>query len=137
MDESDKSFLGKGWSFPPAFDIDSKLVRMVSEEEDIEQSIKIILGTIPGERLMNPKFGCNLITKVFETTDATQITMIKNLIYNAILYFEPRIKIDKIHVINDRIHEGILLIHLSYDIIITNTRSNMVYPFYFTEGTNL
>jgi phage baseplate assembly protein W len=137
MDKSEKSFLGKGWAFPPAFDIQTKYVRMVSEEEDIQQSIRIILGTVPGERIMNPKFGCGIIKHVFETTDATSITILKDLIYDAILYYEPRIKSEKIDILTEKIEEGILLVHISYRIIITNTRSNMVYPFYATEGTNL
>ena len=137
MDKSEKSFLGKGWAFPPAFDIDSKSVRLVSEEKDIEESIRIILGTIPGERIMNPKFGCGLIRHVFETTDATTITILKDLVYDALLFYEPRIKSEKINIITDKIVEGKLLIHISYIINITNTRSNIVYPFYFTEGTNL
>ena len=137
MEKSGKSFLGKGWSFPPSFDAHSKSVKMVSEEEDIEQSIRIILGTVPGERIMEPMFGCNILKHVFEITDATQMTMLKDLVYDAILYLEPRVKTEKINIITDRIGEGVLMIHLSYTIIITNTRSNMVYPFYFTEGTNL
>ncbi|ERM81209.1 hypothetical protein P872_20195 [Rhodonellum psychrophilum GCM71 = DSM 17998] len=110
---------------------------MVTEEEDIEQSIRIVLGTVPGERIMNPKFGCNIIKHVFETSDATHLTMLKDLVYDAILYFEPRVKIQKISIITDRIGDGVLLIHLSYTVIITNTRSNMVFPFYFREGTSL
>ncbi|WP_373522608.1 GPW/gp25 family protein [Aquiflexum sp.] len=137
MDKSEKSFLGKGWAFPPAFDIQTKLVRMVSENEDIQQSIRIMLGTIPGERIMNPKFGCGIIKHVFETTDATSITILKDMIYDALLFYEPRIKSEKINILTDRIEEGILMVHISYIIIITNTRSNMVYPFYATEGTNL
>ncbi|WP_113922145.1 GPW/gp25 family protein [Cognataquiflexum aquatile] len=137
MDQSEKSFLGKGWAFPPAFDIDSKTVLLVSEEKDIEQSIRIILGTIPGERIMNPKFGCDLIKHVFETTNATSITILKDLVYDALLFYEPRIKSEKINIITDKIMEGKLLIHISYRVIITNTRSNIVFPYYLTEGTNL
>jgi phage baseplate assembly protein W len=137
MDKSEKSFLGKGWSFPPSFDNQSRSVKMVSEEEDIRQSIRIILGTIPGERIMFPEFGCGIIKRVFETRDATSMTILKDLIYDSILFFEPRIKSEEISIVSDPINRGKLLVNISYKIIITNTRTNMVYPFYAVEGTNI
>lgn len=137
MDKSEKAFLGKGWAFPPAFDNQSRSVKMVSEDEDIRQSIRIILGTIPGERIMFPEFGCGIIKRVFETRDATSITILKDLIYDSILYYEPRIKSEEITIVPDEIDRGKLLVHISYRIIITNTRTNMVFPFYASEGTNI
>ena len=137
MDNSEKSFLAKGWSFQPAFDLQSRSVIMVSEEEDIKQSIWIILGTIPGERIMFPEFGCGIIKRVFETRDATSMTILKDLIYDSILYHEPRIKSEDINIVSDEIDRGKLLVHISYRIIITNTRTNMVFPFFSSEGTNI
>ncbi|WP_373398998.1 GPW/gp25 family protein [Algoriphagus halophilus] len=137
MDSNDNSFLGVGWAFPPSFDKDSRKLKMVAGEEDIKESIRIILGTIPTERVMYPKFGCDLISYVFESNDPTLYTMLKDTISDALLYFEPRIKVKEIKFDKSQFMEGILKIFIDYTIIITNTRSNMVYPFYFNEGTNI
>lgn len=137
MGDSSHAFLGKGWAFPPAFEIDSKWVEMVSAETDIQQSIRIILGTIPTERVMEPKFGCDILSYVFETNDPTYLTLLRDTISDSLLYFEPRIKVEEIRFGKEKLLEGILRIHISYTIIITNSRSNMVFPFYFKEGTNL
>lgn len=137
MDDSSKTFLGKGWAFPPAFEMDSKWVEMVSGEQDIEQSIRIILGTLPTERVMDPKFGCDIISYVFETNDPTYLTLLRDTIRNSLLYYEPRIKVKEIKFGKEKMVEGILMIHIDYTVIITNSRTNMVYPFYFEEGTNL
>lgn len=149
MDERSTSFLGKGWAFPPEFNYEMGTVETVTDEEDIRQSLRIILGTIPGERVMSPTFGCGLRKFIFESNDPTQISMLKDAIYDAILYHEPRIKLEKIEIkdntqIKDEtpmeswMHiEGLIHIHIYYTVIITNTRSNMVYPFYLKEGTNI
>ena len=137
MGDSSNAFLGKGLAFPPAFEIDSKWVEMVSAETDIQQSIRIILGTIPTERVMEPKFGCDILSYVFETNDPTYLTLLRDTISDSLLYYEPRIKVQEIRFGKEKLLEGVLQIHISYTIIITNSRSNMVFPFYFKEGTNL
>lgn len=85
-----KSFLGTGWSFPPAFDKASGELILASEEEDIRQSLYVLFTTIPGERVMRPRFGCNLFKQVFKSINTTTQTHIKRLIEDAILYFEPQ-----------------------------------------------
>ncbi len=137
MKEKNISFLGKGWAFPPAFNDELGTVEMVENEEDIRQSVRIILGTIPGERIMFPTFGCGIRMFVFESNDPTHIRMLKDSIYDALLYNEPRIKLDRIDIVDDTQMNGLMHIHIFYTIIITNTRNNMVIPFYLSEGTNL
>ena len=137
MEDLTKSFLGNGWAFPPSFDKHTKSVEMVGGEKDIEQSIKIILETIPGERVMYPEFGCGINKFVFESKDVTHITMLKDTIYDALLFHEPRIKVENIEVLNDDDINGLLKIHIAYTVIITNSRSNIVYPYYLVEGTNI
>lgn len=132
-----QSFLGTGWSFPPAFDKINHRVRMVSDTEDIAESIRIILSTIPGERLMQPKFGCNLRKLVFEKIDTTLIARLNHLIYHALLDFEPRINFLEAEIIDRDELNGILQIQVNYSIILTNTRHNIVFPFYLLEGTNI
>ncbi|NCT94931.1 MAG: GPW/gp25 family protein [Chitinophagaceae bacterium] len=137
MNKEIKSFLGTGWSFPPVFSKFSNSIQMVSEEQDIEESIRIILNTFPGERVMQPEFGCYLKRLVFEKVDASLITQINDVIARALLNFEPRIKFINSEVLQRDDMEGVLMIRIHYSIIITNTRHNIVYPFYFTEGTNV
>ena len=137
MKDKYNSFLGQGWAFPPTFNYERGTTELVKYEKDIEESIGIILGTIPGERVMFPTFGCPIRKFVFETNSPTHMTMLKDAVYDALLFNEPRIKIENIEIKDDTYEQGLINIHIFYSVIITNTRSNVVFPFYFKEGTNL
>lgn len=132
-----KSFLGTGWSFPPGFSKKGKQINLVSNEKDIEESISIVLKTIPGERLMRPDFGCNINKFVFEKQDSSFISGLNHVIYQALLNYEPRINFIDATVVDRNDADGVLLIQVNYTIIITNTRHNIVFPFYLIEGTNV
>lgn len=129
------TFLGRGWSFPPTFEKDFKMVELVEDEEDIEQSLKLILSTRPGERLTNPEFGCIMHEYLFQPIDASTKYFIKDSIEKAILYFEPRITLNDVIINSDRELDGIVDIILDYTIRKINVRSNIVFPFYKLEGT--
>lgn len=129
------SFLGRGWSFPPTFDKGSRQVLMLEGEADIESSLQILLSTALGERIMQPKFGCNMDDLVFENLDTTLKTEIKNRMQNAILYYEPRIELHSIDINTSSPEERVVL-SVEYTIRSTNTRYNLVFPFYKTEGAN-
>ena len=129
-----KSFLGTGWSFPPGFTKNPCQVVMVSDEEDIKQSLQILLSTRHGERIMQPEYGCNLDVLLFEPINTSLITFVKDLIEKAILYHEPRIDLKKIDIKTEQVLEGLLLIELEYVVRSTNSRYNLVYPFYLTEA---
>lgn len=107
---------------------------MVSDEEDIQQSLQILLTTRHGERVMQPEYGCNLDVLLFEPVNTTLVTFVKDLIEKAILYHEPRIDLKTIAIKTDQILEGLLLIELEYVIRSTNSRYNYVFPFYLTEA---
>jgi phage baseplate assembly protein W len=130
----EKSFLGTGWNFPPSFDITTGSVIMVSNEEDIGQSLQILLSTRPGERVMLPQYGCNLDVFLFEPITTTLTAYVKELIQTAVLYYEPRINLDFINVNIDQVNDGVILISLDYTILATNSRFNLVYPFYLNEA---
>ncbi|HEY0611829.1 MAG TPA: GPW/gp25 family protein [Chitinophaga sp.] len=132
-----QSFLGTGWSFPPSFDKLDASVQMVSDVADIEESIRIILSTIPGERLMQPDFGCDIKKLVFEIADTWLVSELNHIIYHALLQYEPRINFIGLTVADRSQQAGVLYVQLTYTIIATNTRHNMVYPFYYQEGTNI
>ena len=131
------SFLGTGWSFPPRFEKQTNKVELVSDEDDIRESLTILLSTRPGERVMNPLYGCNLDDLLFSPINLTLKTYVIDLIETAILYFEPRIDLNKIEINENNELEGELLIELDYTVRSTNTRRNLVYPFYRGEGTDV
>ena len=130
------SFLGTGWDFPPTFEGGPDRVRMISDEEDIRSSLRILLSTTIGERRMQPRYGCNMDRLVFEPADGTLQAYLKDLIKIATLYFEPRIILDDV-TLEPQPYEGLIVITVSYTIARTNTRFNFVYPFYLTDGTEV
>lgn len=137
MENSKNSFLGRGWAFPPTFNLSTGAVEMVSDEEDIRQSLHILLSTTLGERVMQPAYGCNLNDYVFEGLSSTTVGYIKERVANSILYYEPRIVVERIEVTSagsvDNL-EGRFLIDLTYSIPGTNSRFNYVYDFYKNEA---
>ena len=129
------SFLGTGWSFPPRFDRMRGEVEMVTGETDIRQSMEIILGTAMGERIMQPGFGCNLKEFLFDEIDAAFITRMEEMVGDALLLGEPRILVERVAV--EESEPGLVLINIDYFIRETNTRSNLVWPFYVNEATDV
>jgi phage baseplate assembly protein W len=132
-----KSFLGTGWSFPPSFDRERGTVTMVSDEVDIRQSLEIILFTSVGERVMRPTFGSTLQESFFDAIDSVSIDIMKDAIDQAILNFEPRVTLNELEIETSDINDGVLKINLDYTIRGINVRTNIVFPFYFKEGTNI
>ena len=128
----EKDFLGRGWSFPPAFDKNNEDVMMLSGKEDIESSLQLLLSTTIGERVMQPRYGCDLKQFLFDPTSVQMTAYIEKLVEEAILYFEPRIKPGSVELAVDG---GKLEITIAYTIKATNSRSNYVFPFNIEEGT--
>ncbi|MEO8237498.1 MAG: GPW/gp25 family protein [Flavobacterium sp.] len=135
--ETTQDFLGIGWSFPPEFKASTKEVTMLTDEEDIKSSLEILLSTKIGERLMQPKYGCNMDELLFNPLNRTLKTFVSELIKTAILYHEPRIDVEKIDITKGDDLSGELLVLIDFKVRATNSRINMVYPFYQQEGTNL
>jgi uncharacterized protein len=135
--EQQNNFLGKGWSFPPTFNKQLKTVLMTEKVEDIEKSLQILLTTALGERIMQPRYGCNMNDLVFEVLDTSTKTIIIDRIKTAILFFEPRIEARKIELNTQNELEGEILVEIDYHIPATNSRYNFVFPFYRKEGTEL
>lgn len=127
------SFLGTGWSFPPTFSRGGVEVGMVSEADDVHQSLQILLATRRGERPMQEGFGCDLGDVMFEEIDADLESRVGSLLYNAILEHEPRIALRAIAV-TATATAGVLEIRIDYGIRGTNSRFNMVFPFYLHEA---
>ncbi|WP_209328736.1 GPW/gp25 family protein [Lunatimonas salinarum] len=132
--ENDQEFLGKGWSFPPSFDHQAGEVNMLSGEADIKSSLAILLSTKLGERIMQPTFGCQLDELQFSPLNRTTVTYLADLIETAILYHEPRIGVEKINMSESPGDLGVIHIEIDYIIRATNSRKNMVFPFYKVEA---
>ncbi len=130
------SFLGTGWGFPPTFEIERKGVVMVSDAEDICQSLEILLNTRLGERVLQPGYGADLKDQVFEPMNASMVAFIDDLVRTAIIYHEPRIRADDISVTPEQVG-GVLRISIDYTIRGTNTRFNIVFPFFLAESGGL
>jgi phage baseplate assembly protein W len=130
-------FLGRGWSFPPTFDSNTIRVEMLEEEADIASSLEILLSTAQGERVMMPQYGCNLDELLFEALDTRMKTLIADKIESAILYHEPRIELENVSLDDSAELEGVVLISIDYRVKTTNSRFNLVFPYYKQEGTDV
>ncbi len=133
----DSSFLGRGWGFPPTFDNQGRSLRMVEAEQDISQSLHILLSTRVGERVMRPTFGWRRDALAFEPLSTSFATLMQREIELAVLFFEPRVKLDAVNFKQLETREGIIEMRLDYTVRATNTRSNLVFPFYLDEATDV
>lgn len=134
----DNSFLGKGWSFPPTFHKEvTNGIEMVENDVDIQQSLEILLNTNKGERVMLPDYGCDLQTFLFESINDSKMYFLKEIIRSAIITYEPRIELNDVIVDYSDYQDGVIRVKLDYTIASTNTRFNLVFPYYKVEGTNI
>lgn len=129
-----KDFLGRGWAMPVALDPRTGRVASVAHEEDIRQSILIVLETAPGERVMRPNFGCGIHELVFTALDSTTVQRIRSVVEEALRRCEARIDVLGVTVDEAATAEGRLLVEIEYRVRKTNQTGNLVFPFYFREG---
>jgi uncharacterized protein len=132
--EERKDFLGRGWAMPVDLDPRTGLVAISEYEDNIRQSIRIILETAPGERVMRPNFGCGIHDLVFAAIDTTTMQRIRSVVEEALRRYEARIEVTGVTIDEEATSEGVLLIELEYRVRKTNQIGNLVYPFYFREG---
>jgi phage baseplate assembly protein W len=129
-----KDFLGRGWAMPVALDPRTGLVQSVAYEDDIKQSILIILETVPGERVMRPNFGCGIHELVFAAVDSTALQRVRSTVEEALRRCEARIDVLAVNVDEAATFDGQLLVEIEYRVRQTNQLGNLVFPFYFREG---
>jgi phage baseplate assembly protein W len=130
MAEAD--FLGGGWSLPSL--IQERRIAVSSDEQNIRESLWIILATAPGERVMRPDFGCGLHDLVFSVADAATLGRVRKEVWDALVLWEPRIDVTDVDV-ETKSRGEVLLINIHYRVRTTNNFFNLVYPFYLTVGT--
>ncbi len=133
---TENKFSGIGWQFPPEFSKGdaSAITALASGPENISQSLKALLTTNIGERLMQPEYGCGLARLLFEPIDQRTIAKIRNSVTDAILLYEPRVNLVNVNVFQDQNDTGLLNINIEYTIKTTNSRFNLVYPFHLNEA---
>lgn len=130
------SILGRGWSFPVTFKKGASTVDLSEDEKDIQESLIILLTTTLGERVMRPDYGANMEDMLFESLNVTTASIITNRLKRAILLHEPRVNANNIDMVPDLVN-GLIEVTVEYNIIATNTRTNLVFPYYLEEGTNI
>jgi uncharacterized protein len=127
-----RTFLGTGLNFPLRTDARGQ-VSLVTGVEDVEQSIRIILGTRPGERVMRPTFGCRAHELLFETRSASTASLMQEYVYQALRMWEPRIEVHSVNVVFDDANVGALLAEIEYSIKATHDTRSIVYPFFIED----
>ncbi len=127
-----REFLGQGWAFPIQVGPSGRIA-LARGERDIEQAIRIILETIPGERVMRPEFGCRIHELLFAAQDATTEGFAIRYVEEALERWEPRIELQEVDVNSDPARDGVLLIEIRYQIRDTHNERSIVYPFYLTD----
>jgi Bacteriophage baseplate protein W len=130
-----KEFLGRGWKFPVGINPLTGRLAMSEFEQDIRESIRIIVTTAPGERLMRPDFGCGIHELVFSTISPITLGVFESRVRQAITKWEPRVEILRFDIGTKDAHRGKLEIQLTCRVRETNNEFNLVFPFYLTEGT--
>lgn len=130
-----KDFLGRGFAFPPRVDPSTGRFLMADSEEDIRQSIYIIIMTRKKERAMLPEFGCNIHDYVFELPDSAYLSLVRREIIEALTRWEPRIIDTDVDFDLSQMAEGKVVFDITYTVRSTNNPNNLVFPYYLYEGT--
>jgi len=126
-------FIGSGWGFPPGLNSRGGIA-LVSAEEKIAQSIRIILSTPIGQRVMRPRFGSRLHELIFAPANAETFGLAEMYVQDALNFWEPRIELLDVSAGTDPDQAGYLLIHIRYRIKATHDERSLVYPFYQIPG---
>ena len=133
-DPERRDFLGVGWAMPVSLDPRTGAIATAAYEEDVRQSLRIILETAPGERVMRPNFGCGIHELVFTSLDSTALQRIRSTVEESLRHYEARVEVLEVNVDEAATSEGKLLVEVDYRIRRTNQLGNLVFPYYFREG---
>jgi phage baseplate assembly protein W len=125
----DPAFIGRGLAFPMGVD-HTGAIAMTSGAEDLDRSIRVVLATAPGERVMRPEFGCKIWDLLFEPINANTLGLMAQSVREAVAQWEPRVDVDEVDVTPDPRDGGLVRIAVSFTVRTTNDRRNLVFPFY-------
>lgn len=126
---SDPGFVGRGFRFPMAVDHRGNLA-LTSGGADLDSSIRVVIATAPGERVMRPAFGCRIWDLLFEPVNANTLGLMAQSVREAVAQWEPRVETESVEVSPDPNDSALVHIRLTYRVRTTNDRRNLVYPFY-------
>jgi uncharacterized protein len=124
-----EEFIGAGWAFPMGVSATGGIL-MAKREQELEQAMRLILSTYPGERPMRPEFGCRLRDFVFESATVETAARLNREVQTSLRRWEPRVDIEKVDVTPDPYERNLLFIDIQYAVKATNDRRNLVFPFY-------
>lgn len=124
-----EDFIGAGWAFPLRVDATGG-VALVRRERELEEAMRLILMTYPGERPMRPEFGSRLRDYVFRSADDETAASLSIEVKRSLLRWEPRVDVESVTVTPDGADRGLLFIDIQYKPKRTNDRRNLVFPFY-------
>jgi phage baseplate assembly protein W len=125
----DATFVGRGFSWPMEVDHTGS-IRLTDSAEDIDRSMRIVLMTAPGERVMRPQFGCDIWDLLFEPVTPNLLGLIAEAVYEALGQWEPRVEVEEVTPVPDVDDSALVRVSVSYRVRATNDRRNLVYPFY-------
>lgn len=129
----EQTFLGSGWAFPITLSETGGIA--VSQSDDkIKESIRLILSTAKGERVMLPEFGCDIHDFAFSVINTSTLTMMKTAVKDALVVWEPRIEVLGVEVSTNDLEHGVLYMQVNYRVRTTNAEQNLVYPFFLRPG---
>lgn len=137
FDSADLSFLGRGWSFPPRFSDDGAELAVASGDEVVRRSLEVLFSTRRYQRALRPEFGCDLDAFAFRGADAQTLCSIEQSVRDGVLRFEPRVEPEAVKAEASPREPARVTVTLTYRVRRTNTRNNMVFPFYLNEGTQI
>ncbi len=132
---ADNRFLGTGAKFPLQVDPATGRIRTVSGNRVVKESLYLILMTQVTERLVRPNFGSDIMNYAFMDTSTTMMSILRRDLTQTIMRQEPRISDIRVQT-EYRSDMGAVIIHIDYMVSSTNTRDNLVFPFYLDRGGN-
>jgi phage baseplate assembly protein W len=127
---TEQDIIGRGWAFPVRPDVRGRIALTRTSTETIERSIRLILQTVKGERVMRPEFGSDLHLLTFAPNNATTVGQADYYVRQALARWEPRITVEAVTVSWSQMERGLMLIDIEYLLKATNDRRNLVFPFY-------
>jgi phage baseplate assembly protein W len=125
----DPSFIGRGLTFPMGVDHTGSIA-LTNGAGDLDRSIRVVVATAPGERVMRPDFGCRIWDLLFEPVNANTLGLMAQAVREAVAQWEPRVDLEEVDVEPDGDDSALVRIRLTYRVRTTNDRRNLVYPFY-------
>jgi phage baseplate assembly protein W len=126
-------FIGRGWAFPIRTDTNGGIA-LVGNEREIAEAVRLIVATTPGERPMRPEFGCHIHEFVFAPADAMTAAAINAEVTRAVNTWEPRVIVEQVDVLQAPDDQTVFYIDIHYRLRATNSRYNLVFPFYVIPG---